>query len=111
MLHATFPCRLETGVTGRVKPFAIEIRNVKCARCGAFGHQSGDRECSLKDVIMPNEEERLKRNDPLTVIMAQASDEVCSLKLQLSFEIFHCYLQKSRQQQSACLVIVYAALE
>ncbi|KAH9565014.1 hypothetical protein CY35_04G055200 [Sphagnum magellanicum] len=67
--------KLETGVTGRVKPFAIEIRNVKCARCGAFGHQSGDRECSLKDVIMPNEEERLKRNDPLTVIMAQASDE------------------------------------
>jgi hypothetical protein len=103
--------KLETGVTGRVKPFAIEIRNVKCARCGAFGHQSGDRECSLKDVIMPNEEERLKRNDPLTVIMAQASDEVCSLKLQLSLEIFHCYLQKSRQQQSACLVIVYAALE
>jgi hypothetical protein len=38
---------------------------------------------------MPNEEERLKRNDPLTVIMAQASDEVCSLKLQLSLEIFH----------------------
>jgi CBF1 interacting corepressor len=75
--------KLETGVTGRVKPFAIEIRNVKCARCGAFGHQSGDRECSLKDVIMPNEEERLKRNDPLTVIMAQASDEVCSLKLQI----------------------------
>ena len=61
---------METGVTGRVKPFAVEVRNVKCVRCGNFGHQSGDRECPLKDAIMPNEESRLKRDDPLTAIMA-----------------------------------------
>ncbi|XP_021763818.1 uncharacterized zinc finger CCHC domain-containing protein At4g19190-like [Chenopodium quinoa] len=63
--------RLETGVTGRVKPFAVEVRNVKCVRCGNYGHQSGDRECPLKDAIMPNDENRLKRDDPLTAIMAQ----------------------------------------
>ncbi|KAI3453906.1 hypothetical protein Pfo_010569 [Paulownia fortunei] len=63
--------RLETGVPGRVKPFGVEIRNVKCLRCGNYGHQSGDRECPLKDAIMPNEESRLKRNDPLTAILAQ----------------------------------------
>ncbi|KAL3619119.1 hypothetical protein CASFOL_036689 [Castilleja foliolosa] len=63
--------RLETGVAGRAKPFGVEIRNVKCLRCGNFGHQSGDRECPLKDAIMPNEEGRLKRDDPLTTIMAQ----------------------------------------
>lgn len=69
---------MDTGIAGRVKPFAIEIRNVKCAKCGAFGHQSGDRECPLKDVITPSEVERLKRNDPLNIIIAQAtSDEVC----------------------------------
>ncbi|KAG6555574.1 hypothetical protein Mapa_002809 [Marchantia paleacea] len=68
--------RLETGAPVRLKPFAIEIRNVMCARCGAFGHQSGDRECSLKDILMPNEEDRLKREDPLNVILAQtACDE------------------------------------
>lgn len=62
--------RLETGVPARVKPFGIEVRNVKCVRCGNYGHQSGDRECPLKDVIMPNEESRLKRDDPLTAILA-----------------------------------------
>ncbi|KAA8538736.1 hypothetical protein F0562_028369 [Nyssa sinensis] len=60
--------RLETGVPARVKPFAVEVRNVKCLRCGNYGHQSGDRECPLKDAIMPNEESRLKRDDPLTAI-------------------------------------------
>ncbi|KAJ9556146.1 hypothetical protein OSB04_010760 [Centaurea solstitialis] len=63
--------RLDTGVAGRARPFGIEIRNVKCVRCGAYGHQSGDRECPLKDAIMPNEESRLKRDDPLTAIIAQ----------------------------------------
>ncbi|PON63635.1 CBF1-interacting co-repressor CIR, N-terminal domain containing protein [Parasponia andersonii] len=62
--------RLETGVAGRIKPFGVEVRNVKCVRCGTYGHQSGDRECPLRDVIMPNEQSRLKRDDPLTAILA-----------------------------------------
>lgn len=72
-MNADFCCtyRLETGAPARSKPFGVEIRNVKCLRCGNFGHQSGDRECPMKDAIMPNEESRLKRDDPLTAILAQ----------------------------------------
>eukprot|EP00252_Welwitschia_mirabilis_P005627 TRINITY_DN1612_c0_g1_i1.p1 TRINITY_DN1612_c0_g1~~TRINITY_DN1612_c0_g1_i1.p1 ORF type:complete len:372 (-),score=87.15 TRINITY_DN1612_c0_g1_i1:901-2016(-) len=74
--------RLETGIAVRAKPFGVEIRNVKCLRCGAFGHQSGDRECPMKDAIMPNEESRLKRDDPLTAMMAcTESDEPSKWKL------------------------------
>ncbi|EPS62043.1 hypothetical protein M569_12751, partial [Genlisea aurea] len=74
--------KLDTGVAGRSKPFGVEIRNVKCLRCGSYGHQSGDRECPMKDAIMPNEQSRLKRDDPLTAMLAQ-SDSVEPLKWEL----------------------------
>lgn len=71
--------RLETGLPARLKPFGVEVRNVKCARCGTFGHQSGDRECLLRDMIMPNEESRLKRDDPLTAILAHTETAEVSI--------------------------------
>lgn len=73
--------RMETGVPARVKPFGVEVRNVKCLRCGNYGHQSGDRECPLKDAIMPNEESRLKRDDPLNAILAHADPSEVSLTI------------------------------
>lgn len=77
-------CRLETGLPARLKPFGIEVRNVKCARCGTYGHQSGDRECPLRDVIMPNEESRLKRDDPLTAILAHTESGEVSIMCNVS---------------------------
>jgi len=52
------------------KPFGIELRNVKCARCGNWGHTSGDRECPMKD-FNPNDSQRQKLEDPLTHIQSR----------------------------------------
>ncbi|GBG65272.1 hypothetical protein CBR_g50314 [Chara braunii] len=75
--------RMETGVTGRAKPFAIEVRNVKCARCGSYGHQSGDRECSLRGMMGPSEIARQAREDPLTLMQAQIELEEPTAKWEL----------------------------
>ncbi|KAJ6904103.1 hypothetical protein NC651_021289 [Populus alba x Populus x berolinensis] len=37
----------------QLHPFGIEMRCVKCLRCGNYGHQRGDRECPLKDDTIP----------------------------------------------------------
>ncbi|OQS05780.1 hypothetical protein THRCLA_02130 [Thraustotheca clavata] len=31
------------------QPVGVKLRNIKCIRCGEWGHQSGDRECSLRE--------------------------------------------------------------
>lgn len=49
------------------KPLGIEVRKVKCARCGEWGHTSGDRECPKRD-DNPNESFRQMIEDPLTLM-------------------------------------------
>mmetsp|Transcript_8816 Transcript_8816/g.8889 ORF Transcript_8816/g.8889 Transcript_8816/m.8889 type:complete len:421 (-) Transcript_8816:35-1297(-) len=49
----------------RYKPFNEVIRNVKCLRCGEWGHKSGDRECVLHN-NNPHDWARQKQEDPLT---------------------------------------------
>jgi hypothetical protein len=97
--------RLETGAPAQIKPFEVEVRNVRCLRCGNYGHQSGDRECPLKDVIMPNEESLLKRDDPLTTIKAQAdSSEVRFLSLKYTFSCnFNNRNNKSYLEYGICI--------
>lgn len=46
------------------KPFGIEVREVRCMRCGNYGHISGDRECPLKD-FNPMDSKRQTKEDPL----------------------------------------------
>lgn len=49
------------------KPMGVVLRNVKCLRCGEWGHQSGDRECSLRD-FNPHDAARQAREDPIAYI-------------------------------------------
>ena len=52
----------------KYKPFNDVIRNVRCLRCGQWGHQSGDRECSLFH-FNPLDHARQLREDPMTAII------------------------------------------
>ena len=33
----------------KFQPLGIELRNIRCLRCGEWGHRSIDRECKLRD--------------------------------------------------------------
>ena len=43
----------------RVQPFGKQVKAVQCLRCGGFGHQSGDKECPMRDQN-PADEFRVK---------------------------------------------------
>ena len=56
------------------RPFGVELRNVKCRKCGEWGHQAGDRECRLRHELTERDDEKKATDDPLARIAgAEAS--------------------------------------
>ena len=49
----------------RFKPLGKIVRNTKCRRCGEWGHQANDRECSLRNVLSASAEAAIQAMDPL----------------------------------------------
>lgn len=64
------------------KPFNDLIRNVKCVRCGEWGHVRGDRECSLLHELSAIDLARQRQEDPLN---AMRRDELLGEKQKLIF--------------------------
>ena len=54
----------------RVQPLGKQVKAIQCLRCGGFGHNGTDKECPMRD-FNPNDEFRLKLEDPLSLIKAR----------------------------------------
>lgn len=56
----------------KYKPFNDVIRNVRCVRCGTWGHSIGDRECPLAGELNPYDLARLRKEDPIQFARSDA---------------------------------------
>lgn len=64
----------------KYKPFHDVVRNVRCIRCGTWGHSVGDRECPLAGELNPYDLARQRKEDP---IQFSSSDEIIEEKQRL----------------------------
>eukprot|EP01122_Echinamoeba_exundans_P017734 TRINITY_DN965_c0_g4_i1.p1 TRINITY_DN965_c0_g4~~TRINITY_DN965_c0_g4_i1.p1 ORF type:complete len:428 (-),score=107.16 TRINITY_DN965_c0_g4_i1:47-1330(-) len=62
------------GVNINAKPLGLQVRRVRCLRCGQVGHLSGERECPMKDQN-PNEEFHRMVEDPMQAILAMRQQQ------------------------------------
>ena len=59
-----------------IKPLGIEIRDVKCVRCGQWGHYTGDPECPMRAKTVEEETFRQVIEDPLMLYDSSAGSAV-----------------------------------
>lgn len=69
-------------------PMGRQIRNVRCLRCGQWGHQSGDRECELRD-SNPHDAARQVMEDPMTHVTS-AKQQLVLRRAALPLEMVRC---------------------
>eukprot|EP00123_Amoebidium_parasiticum_P003834 comp15152_c0_seq1/m.11850 comp15152_c0_seq1/g.11850 ORF comp15152_c0_seq1/g.11850 comp15152_c0_seq1/m.11850 type:complete len:430 (-) comp15152_c0_seq1:190-1479(-) len=75
----------EAMATVRDRPFGVEVRNVKCTKCGQWGHQNTDRVCPRYYENGPRdgsdkEIERPAFQDPATLIKQMREDQGLALR-------------------------------
>jgi hypothetical protein len=54
----------------RHRPFGVTIRQVQCKRCGQWGHQAGERECSMRNAPTDLDNANKLRDDPIARVAA-----------------------------------------
>lgn len=60
-------------------PIGIVLRNIKCAKCGLYGHRQDERACPLLGLTTKEQELQALKEDPVTK-MKQQSDGKFALK-------------------------------
>ncbi|KAF0687642.1 Aste57867_20626 [Aphanomyces stellatus] len=68
------------------QPVGMRLRNVRCARCQVWGHQSGDRECEMRDQN-PNDAFRQTIEDPMSYINQGRKNDLSLKKTALPLEM------------------------
>jgi CBF1 interacting corepressor len=58
------------GAGAVVKMLGKELKAIQCLRCGGFGHSGTDKDCPMAN-YNPNDEFRLKLEDPLSLMKAR----------------------------------------
>jgi len=51
-----------------INPVGVVLRNVKCAKCGMYGHRSNEKACPMLGVMTEAEKWHARVEDPLTAI-------------------------------------------
>jgi len=72
-----------------LKPMGISVRNVRCIRCGAYGHRAKERECPLRDVISEQDTEKASAEDPMTKMKSQFIDNAQKFALKFTEDPIH----------------------
>lgn len=80
-----------------INPLGLEIRNVRCIKCKAWGHQMGDDECPLRNKSVEAELFRQQIEDPVMLFMDRSagskvgtSPSMLSLMLLIDCSAGHC---------------------
>ena len=78
--HAPRAGSYTTDIAVHHRPFGVSLRQVKCSRCGEWGHAAGDRECKLRHEVTEADNARKTQDDPIARASAGAEASGTTLR-------------------------------
>jgi len=63
-----------------VHPMGLALQRVKCAKCGMYGHKSGEKSCPMLGVVTAFDKQQVALEDPLQKFKSGMVDEKFALR-------------------------------